>query len=104
RNLALHRPDLHRHQRQQEAERVCESVGLSPQMLRRFPYEMSGGERQRIGFAQALALRPKLILADEPVSTLAVSIRAGVLNMIAGLRVQEGVSILYISLDIARAR
>jgi peptide/nickel transport system ATP-binding protein len=104
RNLALHRPDLDRAQRREEAERVCASVGLSPKMLRRFPYELSGGERQRIGFAQALAVRPKLILADEPVSMLDVSIRAGVLNMMSGLRDQEGVSILYITHDIASAR
>ena len=104
RNLALHRPELNRLQRRQEAERVFESVGLSPKMLRRFPYEMSGGERQRVGFAQALAVRPKLILADEPVSMLDVSIRAGVLNMMAGLRDQEGVSLLYITHDLASAR
>src|SRR6059058_2038483 len=104
RNLALHRPELSRRERQQEAERVCQSVGLAPKMLARFPYELSGGERQRIGFAQALAVRPKLILADEPVSMLDVSIRAGVLNMMAGLRDQEGVSILYITHDIASAR
>ncbi|HVP01172.1 MAG TPA: ABC transporter ATP-binding protein [Solirubrobacteraceae bacterium] len=104
RNIALHRPELKRAQRQPEAERVCQSVGLGPKMLTRFPYEMSGGERQRIGFAQALAVRPKLILADEPVSMLDVSIRAGVLNMMAGLRDQEGVSILYITHDIASAR
>jgi peptide/nickel transport system ATP-binding protein len=104
RNLALHRPDLTRAERQQEAKRVFESVGLSPDMLSRFPYEMSGGERQRIGFAQALAVRPKLILADEPVSMLDVSIRAGVLNMMAKLRDEEGVSILYITHDIASAR
>ncbi len=73
-------------------------------MLDRFPYEMSGGERQRIGFAQALAVRPKLILADEPVSMLDVSIRVGVLNMMAGLRDQEGVSLLYITHDLASAR
>jgi peptide/nickel transport system ATP-binding protein len=83
---------------------VFESVGLNPSMLRRFPYEMSGGERQRVGFAQALAVRPKLILADEPVSMLDVSIRAGVLNMMAGLRDREGVSILYITHDLASAR
>jgi peptide/nickel transport system ATP-binding protein len=104
RNIALHRPDLSRSQRREEAERVCQSVGLSPKMLDRFPFEMSGGERQRIGFAQALAVRPKLILADEPVSMLDVSIRVGVLNAMAGLRDQEGVSLLYITHDLASAR
>src|SRR2546421_1764505 len=104
RNLALHRPELDRRERQREAARVFESVGLSAKMLQRFPYEMSGGERQRVGFAQALAVRPKLILADDPVSMLDVSIRAGVLNMMAGLRDQEGVSLLYITHDIASAR
>jgi peptide/nickel transport system ATP-binding protein len=104
RNIALHRPELSRSERQQEAERVCESVGLSPKMLNRYAFEMSGGERQRIGFAQALAVQPKLILADEPVSMLDVSIRIGVLNMMAGLRDQEGVSILYITHDLASAR
>jgi peptide/nickel transport system ATP-binding protein len=104
RNLALHRSDLNRSERRGEAARVFETVGLSPRMLRRFPYEMSGGERQRVGFAQALAVQPKLILADEPVSMLDVSIRAGVLNMMVGLRDQEGVSILYITHDLASAR
>ena len=104
RSLVLHRPDLDRSQRHDEAKRVCESVGLSAEMLKKFPHEMSGGERQRVGFAQALAVRPKLILADEPVSMLDVSIRAGVLNMMANLREQEGVSVLYITHDIASAR
>ena len=104
RNLALHRPELSRAERRQEAARVCEAVGLSPKMLSRFAYEMSGGERQRIGFAQALAAQPKLILADEPVSMLDVSIRIGVLNMMAGLRDHEGVSLLYITHDLASAR
>ena len=65
---------------------------------------MSGGERQRIGFAQALAVRPKLILADEPVSMLDVSIRAGILNMMVDLRDREDVSLLYITHDLASAR
>ena len=104
RNLALHRPELSGPERRREAERVCETVGLGPKMLDRYPYEMSGGERQRVGFAQALAVRPKLILADEPVSMLDVSIRVGVLNMMAGLRDQEGVSLLYITHDLASAR
>ena len=104
RNLKLHRPELNAAERRKEAERVFEAVGLAPRMLNRYSYEMSGGERQRVGFAQALAVRPKLILADEPVSMLDVSIRAGVLNMMAGLRDREGVSLLYITHDLASAR
>ena len=73
-------------------------------MLDRYPYELSGGQRQRIGFAQALAYRPKLILADEPVSMLDVSIRIGLLNLMAALRDEQGVSLLYITHDIASAR
>jgi peptide/nickel transport system ATP-binding protein len=104
RNLALHRPELAHSDRRREAERVFETVGLKPRMLDRFAYEMSGGERQRVGFAQALAVQPKLILADEPVSMLDVSIRIGVLNMMAALRDREGVSLLYITHDLASAR
>jgi len=106
RNLRLHRPDLDAAGRQAEAGRVFDLVGLSPaaEMLQKFPYEMSGGQRQRVGFAQALAVRPKLILADEPVSMLDVSIRAGILNLMTDLREREGVSILYITHDLASAR
>jgi peptide/nickel transport system ATP-binding protein len=106
RGLKLHRPELSRSQRHAEAERVVEAVGLTPagEVLDRFPYELSGGQRQRIGFAQALAYKPKLILADEPVSMLDVSIRIGLLNVMAALREQEGVSFLYITHDLASAR
>ncbi|HEX3618662.1 MAG TPA: ABC transporter ATP-binding protein [Solirubrobacteraceae bacterium] len=104
RNLKLHRPELSAAERRAEAERVSDRVGLSPRLLSRFPHEMSGGERQRIGFAQALALRPKLILADEPVSMLDVSIRAGILNLMVKLRETEDVSLLYITHDLASAR
>jgi peptide/nickel transport system ATP-binding protein len=104
RNLALHRPELGRNDRRATAGRVFESVGLNPKTLRKFSYEMSGGERQRVGFAQALAVSPKLILADEPVSMLDLSIRAGVLNMMSDLRDKQGVSILYITHDLASAR
>jgi peptide/nickel transport system ATP-binding protein len=104
RSLKLHRPELSAAQCEQEAARVFEVVGLSPDMLQRFPHELSGGQRQRVGFAQALAMRPRLILADEPVSMLDVSIRIGLLNLMAKLRDEEGVSILYITHDIASAR
>jgi peptide/nickel transport system ATP-binding protein len=106
RSLKLHRPELSAEQRQQEAEKVFTAVGLTPpdEVLQRFPHELSGGQRQRVGFAQALAMRPKLILADEPVSMLDVSIRIGLLNVMAQLRDEQGVSILYITHDIASAR
>jgi peptide/nickel transport system ATP-binding protein len=104
RSIKLHRPELSGTQRQREAERVFEVVGLKPDMLQRFPYELSGGQRQRVGFAQALAMKPRLIIADEPVSMLDVSIRIGLLNLMAKLRDDEGVSILYITHDIASAR
>jgi peptide/nickel transport system ATP-binding protein len=106
RGLKLHRRELTKAQRMDEAERVFETVGLHPaaDVLQRYPHELSGGQRQRIGFAQALSYRPKLILADEPVSMLDVSIRVGLLNMMADLRRAEGVSVLYITHDIASAR
>jgi oligopeptide/dipeptide ABC transporter ATP-binding protein len=106
RSLKLHRPELSPQQRQEEAERVYAAVGLTPatEVLQRFPHELSGGQRQRVGFAQALAMRPKLILADEPVSMLDVSIRIGLLNLMAQLRDEQRVSILYITHDIASAR
>jgi peptide/nickel transport system ATP-binding protein len=106
RSLKLHRPELSAEQRRREAERVFTAVGLTPadEVLQRFPHELSGGQRQRVGFAQALAMRPKLILADEPVSMLDVSIRIGLLNLMAQLRDEQGVSILYITHDIASAR
>jgi peptide/nickel transport system ATP-binding protein len=106
RGLKLHRPDVPGSRRRDEAERVMTAVGLSPasEVLDRFPYELSGGQRQRVGFAQALAYRPKLIVADEPVSMLDVSIRIGLLNLMADLRDTEGVSLLYITHDIASAR
>jgi peptide/nickel transport system ATP-binding protein len=106
RTLALHRPELSAGQRRDEALRSLEAVGLTPaaDVIQRYPHELSGGQRQRLGFAQALAVRPKLILADEPVSMLDVSIRIGLLNVMARLRDTEGVSILYITHDIASAR
>ena len=106
RALKLHRSGQSARQRHEMVEQILESVGLSPaaEFIRKYPYELSGGQRQRIGFAQALACWPELILADEPVSMLDVSIRIGVLNLMADLRRREGVSFLYITHDIASAR
>ncbi len=106
RALKLHRPELSGEQRHDAAVSLLERVGLLPgaEVLRRFPHELSGGQRQRLGFAQALASRPSLILADEPVSMLDVSIRIGLLNVMRDLRDREGVSILYITHDLASAR
>jgi len=106
RALKLHRPELTKDQCYAEAVRVFDAVGLNPgaDVLQRYPHELSGCQRQRVGFAQALSMRPKLILADEPVSMLDVSIRIGLLNVMAKLRDGEGVSILYITHDLASAR
>jgi peptide/nickel transport system ATP-binding protein len=106
RSLKLHRPDVSKTERHDAAVSLVERVGLTPgaDVLRRYPHELSGGQRQRLGFAQALASNPALILADEPVSMLDVSIRVGLLNVMKGLRDTEGVSLLYITHDLASAR
>ncbi len=85
---------------------LLKTVGLTPpeEVAAKYPHQLSGGQRQRVSFARALAVNPEVVLADEPVSMLDVSIRMGILNMMADLRDQRGLSYLYITHDLASAR
>ncbi len=106
RPLLIHHRVKNKRELQDKVHELLAVVGLTPpiEMARKYPYQLSGGQRQRVAIARALAVDPEVILADEPISMLDVSIRMGVLNLLEQLKEERGLAYLYITHDIASAR
>jgi oligopeptide transport system ATP-binding protein len=102
--LRTFHPELGKAAQRAEVAAMMRKVGLSPQMVNRYPHEFSGGQCQRIGIARAMILRPKLIVCDEPVSALDVSIQAQIVNLLMTLQREFGVALIFISHNLAIVR
>ncbi|EJK85841.1 ABC transporter ATP-binding protein [Rhizobium rhizogenes] len=102
--LTVFEPKLTRAQRQDRVREIMAAVGLVPEMINRYPHEFSGGQAQRIGIARAVITRPKLIVCDEPVSALDVSIQGQVITLLRKLRKEFGLTLIFISHDLSVVR
>lgn len=98
------RPEMNKDERRARVLKIMEAVGLLPEMINRYPHEFSGGQAQRIGIARALITEPKLIVCDEPVSALDVSIQAQILNLLAELKDEFGLTLIFISHNLSVVR
>ncbi|MBQ7841731.1 MAG: ABC transporter ATP-binding protein [Lachnospiraceae bacterium] len=102
--LEIHKQYKNRQELEKRTVELLKQVGLRPDFIRRYPSEFSGGQRQRVGIARALALRPKLIICDEPVSALDVSIQAQIINLLKKLQLEEKLTLLFVAHDLYMVR